>query len=198
MKEKLNSTISLLQSQFLNANFKFLEKGERGYIIINTKNRQIEIDWDLTVIPKMDEADISSEILNSGDHTLIGDESEDGEVIPESDPDDILTAKSSSPDVNFNIVILHGDHSVCIRCTAGVDSRIYILSVAKSKDASPSDEGLIEVNDLSEELQQRLYDYLEELSVTDLIACYIRQYNLCYRNKKQADSLKSLLQYFSK
>ena len=97
----------------------------------------MEVEWDLRVVPKMEEADLSTEILNaSEDQQINTDDDQKGEVSQDGEIDFDLNPKTSSADVNFDVRINHQSNEVCIRCTAGVDSRLYILSLSKS----PSDE----------------------------------------------------------
>ena len=57
---------------------------------------------------------------------------------------------------------------------------------------------MVLVSELAEEIQHKIYDYLEELGIGDGTATFINDYNDYRANKKYADTLSYVSDFFAK
>ena len=57
---------------------------------------------------------------------------------------------------------------------------------------------MVVVSELTEEIQHKVYDYLEELGIGDGAAGFIKDYNQYRMNQQHTETMKYVSDFFSK
>eukprot|EP01095_Lingulamoeba_sp_RSL-Kostka_P018083 TRINITY_DN974_c0_g1_i1.p1 TRINITY_DN974_c0_g1~~TRINITY_DN974_c0_g1_i1.p1 ORF type:complete len:372 (-),score=115.18 TRINITY_DN974_c0_g1_i1:318-1433(-) len=100
-------------------------------------------------------------------------------------------------DIPVDVKIINGDSSILwAKCSAADEGLMYIYNVGVQNVVDESETKFVDVELLSESLQHRLYDYIEELGGGDATAQFIQHYNRNQHTIKNIDALSNIINDF--
>ena len=195
-----------LKEQYIKAGTQFEETDEKVTLKRNVNGRAVSISWDPREFNEntdadtqpesgADETDSISEVRRSRSPKEDEKEWDDGE--PEEGDDQFVDENDGEEpvdrtenDINVNIEVTHEGKTLHAVSVVADDSLLYIYKMGINT------EKLVDVELLSEPLQNKLYDYLSELGVGDRTAEFIRKYNASFRVQKNLENLRVFKEFF--
>jgi len=156
------------------------EKDGRKYVIEFNPTRLMDEDED----EDYGQSDYEDENTREPDEERDPDETESD---PESEDE------PGNKNIALSVTITkQGAKDLFVECAATTSGELLIYRIGSSS------ENLVVVSELSDDIQHKVYDYLEELGIGDGTAAFVGEYVMCKGQQVQNETIKYVSDFFSK
>ena len=167
-----------------------LEEGEDTIVLKGNKDgRTFSIKWSPANAAADAEDYNPSDFEDEEDEDEEENEGEDEDEEQEDEEND----ERPPPVCELEVSVTKSNGSVLyLQCGANQDGQMLVFRMGNATDT------LVDVSDLPEDVQHRMYDYLDELGVNDGIANFINLHNEFTTEKRHVDTLRYVSNFFLK
>mmetsp|Transcript_94842 Transcript_94842/g.142087 ORF Transcript_94842/g.142087 Transcript_94842/m.142087 type:complete len:173 (+) Transcript_94842:318-836(+) len=164
-----------------------LIEDERGVTLKGSKEgRSFSVFWDPDT--DLDEDDYGADNYENEQDRESDEEDLDPEQMEElSDAEEDQT-KITSVDVR----VTKGGKDLVLHCGVNREGQFLVYRIGSSAEST------VVVSDLSEEIQHKVYDYLDELGIGDGTGGFINDYNQYHVHQGEVETLNYVQEFFSK
>jgi len=193
---KANETFQLKKEMLTNHGYSLSESADYAILTGSKDGRNFTITWKPDYVASQtgeeDHGDYNQEDYQDENDRESDEEVDMGELEGQLSGDE-YQGDNQSQFCEVEVKIDKGEgKTLYLQCATNPEGNLLLFRMG------PNEDSLVIVSELMEEVQHKVYDYLDELGVGDGIANFINEYNEYRSLKKHCDTVRYVADFFSK